>query len=144
MSNRILDDGDHVSRYCNPRTIDNGIPSGMAFMMRQSDSYLSVNWLECFREQNFASAIVKVREALRSIDFDLKLNGKFAIINIQDAKRAGLKTSNNLRIECFDEVNNKSHSGIFGYTYTDLEIAEELARHVKPDELHPGINNIGR
>ncbi len=66
MNRKTLDDDDHVSRYCSPRTIEKGMPSGMAFLPRSTDDYLSVNWLEYFKEPSFASAIVKIRVVFHS------------------------------------------------------------------------------
>ena len=144
MNRKALDDDDHVSRYCSPRTIENGMPTGVAFLPRTTDDYLSVNWLECFNEPSFASAIAKIRDVFRSKDFCIKPDGQFAIINVREAKFAGLNANRNLRVERRSEPDDESHAGIIGYTATDLEIAEEIAYKIKPHELYPTIDIVER
>lgn len=44
-------DDHHVVRYCPLRVLDNdGRPTLVAFDLRDDESYLSVNWLEYFRD----------------------------------------------------------------------------------------------
>ena len=142
MNSKTLDDEDHVSRYCSPRTIDKGVLTGMSFLPRSTDDYLSVNWLEYFKEPSFASAIVKIRDVFYSKQFNIKPDGKFAIINVQEIKFAGLSANRNLQIERKPFRGDKSHTGIIGYTEIDLEIAEDLACRVKPHELYPAVDIV--
>ena len=45
MTGDSLPDADHVSRYCSPGRIEDGLPAAAAFELRPQDQYLSVNWL---------------------------------------------------------------------------------------------------
>ena len=96
-----------------------------------------VNTYEYFKEPNVACAVAKIREALCS-NFHISRNGKFAVLNVLEAKSVGHDTKLELRVMHQPEPSNESHSGIFGYTENDLEIAESLALLVKQNDLYPG------
>ena len=87
--NQPLPNEDHISRYCKPSSIDErGIPMSAAFGLRQGEDYLSVNWLEYFGETDLSAAVERVREVFRSKDFQVRPNGRFAVLNVGAAKIA--------------------------------------------------------
>ena len=95
MNRKALDDDDHVSRYCSPRTIENGMPTGVAFLPRTTDDYLSVNWLEYFNEPSFASAIAKIRDVFAQRVFASNQMGSLLLSmyekqNLLDLTRIGI------------------------------------------------------
>ncbi len=62
MSGIEIDENHHVSRYCKPRFIDDGLPIAEAFALRDKEEYLSVNWLEYFDTLNLTQAVDCVRQ----------------------------------------------------------------------------------
>ena len=58
MTGDQLPDDDHVAYYCSSFRIDGrGLPSARAFLPRDKEKHLSVNWLEYFSDSGsfFAS-----------------------------------------------------------------------------------------
>ena len=58
MKGEAIPDSDHVGRYCGARTVDNGEISAAAFMLRNTEEYLSVNWLEELKRPNYSDTRV--------------------------------------------------------------------------------------
>ena len=83
MTGDSLPDADHVSRYCSPGRIADGLPSAAAFELRPQDQYLSVNWLEYWGLSDLGVALDRVRG-----EFDLRVNenGRFAVLNVSEVK----------------------------------------------------------
>ncbi len=61
MSDKTIPDDDHLTRYCKPSTVDDGLPTASAFELRPGEDHLSVNWLEYFGALDVATAIQLVR-----------------------------------------------------------------------------------
>ena len=136
-----LPDADHVSRYCKPTTIENGMPLSIAFMLRENEDYLSVNWLECFRLPNLIDAVNSVSCVFRCNGYGVSKNGMFAVFNVGATKTIINKTTKNtLCIEHMPFDNDTSHSGIFGYTINEAYVAEELMIHLNRCDVHPIID----
>lgn len=143
MSSAKINDSDHVARYCKPSTLsENGSPTGLSFLPRPSDDHLSVNWLEYFKTSSLAEGVQRIQRALALKNFDTKPSGKFAVITVVDVKDAGRRMNQNLRIARLPTDHDESHAGIFGYTHTDLEIAEEIAHVMGSNSLY-GIYHTG-
>jgi len=50
MSNLKIEDEHHVCRYCKPSSMgEDGLPLTSAFTLRTNEEYLSVNWLEYYK-----------------------------------------------------------------------------------------------
>ena len=62
MKGQAIPDSDHVGRYCKASTVENGEISAAAFMMRETEEYLSVNWLEVLKSPSRASQIRDLQE----------------------------------------------------------------------------------
>ena len=141
MMNQSLPDGDHISRYCKPSTIDEfGLPLASAFSLRQGEEHLSVNWLGYFRERNLSDAVKQVREAFSNKNYRVRANGRFAVLNVGEAKKAvQAAVGHALRIEHLPSDNDRSHAGIFGYTANDLVVAIELKALVTSQDVHPAV-----
>lgn len=141
MMNQSLPDGDHISRYCKPTTIDeSGLPLAAAFELRQGEEHLSVNWLEYFSERDLSNAVEQVREAFSSKNYRVRSNGRFAVLNVGEAKKAvQAAIEHALRIEHLPSDNDRSHAGIFGYTANDLVVAMELKALVTSQNVHPAV-----
>ena len=137
MTGDSLPDADHVSRYCSPGRIDDGLPSAAAFELRPQDQYLSVNWLEYWGLSDLGVALDRVRE-----EFDLRVNenGRFAVLNVSEVKTAVDKvTQRRSSITHQPTANMESHAGVFGFLANDFEVAAELAEIVRTENVFPAV-----
>ena len=80
--NQLPDDG-HVVRYVKPSLVDGEVIDGGAFVLREDETGLSVNWLEYFGGNNERRQVDEVRNLFR---LRLSRNGRFARLNIGDTK----------------------------------------------------------
>ena len=130
----------HIARHCRARDIANGMPRENAFRLRPGEAYLSTNWPEYFHDSDRLAQIVSVRQALADKGFRVSRTGVFAVLNVGAAVSA-CKMGRNLdvAIVALGEAHDPSHSGIFGYTEYDTDIAALLAASVRLDEVHPAI-----
>ncbi|MCY4259022.1 MAG: hypothetical protein OXC91_02000 [Rhodobacteraceae bacterium] len=83
MSDEAIPEAHHVLRYVKPSLIDNGALDGSAFVMRESESGLSVNWLEFFEDGNFPDPVTAIRDLAR---ISLASTGRFAKLNVGQTK----------------------------------------------------------
>lgn len=144
--NEPLPDRDHVSRYCKPSTVgERGQPMASAFAIRSGEGYLSVNWLEHFREPvgepaGTEAALDHVRETLRSKGFRLRSNGRFALLNIGTVKTTIRRTfGRSLHINHLPLPDDASHAGILGYTERDRMIAAEIRASVRAEDVRAAV-----
>ena len=140
MSNLKIGEDHHVARYCKPSTIgDDGLPLATAFVLRDGEEYLSVNWLEFFKTSDLPQAIDLVRQAFRKKKFGVSSNGRFVSLRFDKIKEVILRNSDlPAEIIHLPEENDPSHSGIFGYTVSDQLIATEIAELAYAKDMHPG------
>ena len=111
-----------------------------AFSLRQGENHLSVNWLEYFNETELNAAVERVREVFRSKDFQVRPNGRFAVMNVGAAKTAAHEAvGRTLNIDHLPLSDDESHAGILGYTSEDLAVAIELAALVTSQDVHPAV-----
>ncbi len=111
-----------------------------AFSLRQGEEHLSVNWLEYFDETDLNAAVERVREVFRSKDFQVRPNGRFAVLNVGVVKTAIHEVvGRRLDIDHLPLSDDKSHAGILGYASEDLAVAVELAALVTSQDVHPAI-----
>ncbi len=72
--------------------------------------------------------------------FDLRPSGCFAVLNVGDAARRVLEsTEYAVRAEHLPTDDNPSHAGIVGYLHDDAEVARMLAEMVRREDLYPGV-----
>jgi len=128
----------HISRCCfASRCTEEGQVTGAAFQPRETDEYLSVNWLEYLQQTNRQEEIQEVRKIL-SLKLTLTPNAKIAVLNVGDIlDHVQAKTPDNrsLKVLHVPEENDPSHSGIYGFTFDDPIIADLIAEVVQ--ETHP-------
>jgi hypothetical protein len=87
----IIPDTNHVSRYCKSSSINKGKPEASAFILRESENELSVNWLECLNCENRDFEIVKMREIYNQY---ISLGAKAKIVALNVGKiRTNVKSS---------------------------------------------------
>ena len=125
MNGDPLPEDDHVSRYCKPTSVDRqGLPMAAAFRLRQGEEYLSVNWVEYLGAPDLPAAVERIRDVFRRKNYALRANGRFALLQVGDAKTAvheGVGYA--LRFDHLPLDNDQSHTGVFGYTADDLAVA---------------------
>ena len=78
-----LPDDDHVVRYVKPSLVDKCTVDGSAFILREFEEALSVNWIESLPGDNDIERIEAVRHLSR---LTLSKNGGFAKLNVGATK----------------------------------------------------------
>lgn len=149
MKGDTLPPDHHFSRYGSPGTIDDDLPNSGAFKPREVDGHLSINWLEYFDGLAIEQAVDAVREALIADEFDIRRNGRFLVLEVTRARNAILDgTGKSVSILHWpddtvenwpDDDLNPSHSGIFGYEASDVEVALELSQLISEDAVYPAL-----
>jgi hypothetical protein len=81
MKGQTIPDSDHVARYCKPTTIDEGEIQATAFMLREGEEYLSVNWLEELKSPSRASQIFDLQK-LYGKKLKVGATAQIAILNV--------------------------------------------------------------
>jgi hypothetical protein len=133
-------DQDHVSRYCSPIHAPDGNIQATAFMLRQVDENLSVNWLEYFKCSSRESEIAELRKVYSAKNLIIKVNGKIAVLNVGEVREtvlAGSPDGRKLEILHDPEENDPSHSGIYNLKHDDEMIAELILETVRENEIYP-------
>lgn len=145
MTSSEISENDHVSRYCKPTyVLESGRISGQAFQLRESEKYLSINWLEYFDGPDKESRIEKIRGNFLDKGFGLSKAGRFAVLNVGKAKDHVFKNSrdqNILTIKRKPALNDPSHGGIFGIDLDidlDVVLISELLAETVENKVFPG------
>jgi hypothetical protein len=138
MADSVIPTEHHISRYCKPTSLRaDGTPSGVAFRLR-NELYLSVNWLEHAHAGSRSEQLAEVRRCFVEKGFRTASTGVFAVLNVgQVASHVVDFSGRNLRAVHKPEDKDPSHSGLFGYAYSDEDdlIADLIAEKVL--ETHP-------
>ena len=118
----------HIVRYAKPTSIlEDGSVGGTAFQLRSQESYLSVNWLECFKE---VSEPEQLDEILRLSRLQMKKKGRLAKLHVGPTTRHLHSVLDGI---CFvhcplnpegDRDADPSHSGVIGLPPADSLLAE--------------------
>lgn len=138
MNGKKIPDTDHISRYCSPIRIVDGQIQASAFVLREKDESLSVNWLESLGCTKREEEITGIRE-IYSKTLNVRPSAKIAILNVGETKEYVEKeSSDNRKIEVkhepIDEI-DPTHSGIYNLRPDCELIAELILQTVK--ESHP-------
>lgn len=137
MKGEAIPDSDHVARYCRASTIEDGEILPTAFMLREAEEYLSVNWLEALRRSDRASQMRDLQE-LYARKLRVGANARIAILNVGIVRSKVERESQDrrvLRVLHDPETDDPSHSGIYDIPYDDDVVAELIAQVVL--ENHP-------
>ncbi|MDE0513801.1 MAG: hypothetical protein OXI88_18715 [Gammaproteobacteria bacterium] len=140
-----LPDADHVARYCKPTAVQDGIPLPEAFIPRNREEYISVNWLEYFSgTRNKSEQLKRIRSDIQeSGSLRLAASGKFAVLNVGKTKERILNALRvSLTIEHWPLDNNPSHGGIRYDRNIELDnqIPFELSRLVSRKDIFAARN----
>jgi len=118
---------DHISRYCSGmRCTEEGQVTGAAFLPREDEEYLSVNWLEFLKLNNRQEEIQEVRRVLDS-KLTLGTRAKIAVLSVGEILEYVLTQSpdsRELNVLHEPEETDPSHSGISGFQHDDDLIAD--------------------
>ena len=128
---RAIPDSDHVSRYCSPRTLENGLPTFKAFELREGDDYLSVNWLEYFGKRTTEENIGEVRKVFVQKGFNVRRSGRFVILHVGSVRS---ELGNIVRFEHRPERDDQSHSAMAGFASI-----EQKACLILSSMVHEGL-----
>ena len=74
----------HVVRYVKPSLVEDETVDGSAFVLREGEATLSVNWLEAFGGNDPDHQLGEVRRLFR---LQLSRNGRFAKLHVGETKR---------------------------------------------------------
>lgn len=140
MTGEQLPDDDHVAYYCSSSKIDGrGLPSARAFLPRDHENHLSVNWLERFEEPDRPSAVARVRLVLDK-KIKIRPSGQLAVLNVGEAKNAARGAGNTtLGVEHRPEPCDPSHAGITGYSSGDMVVGLALQSLVRDEHMYPAM-----
>ena len=84
MNSTNIPSDHHVVRYIKPTLVVGDYADGSAFVLRESESGLSVNWLEAFDNINLCFQLSEVRRVAR---IHLSKSGRFAKLNVGRTKQ---------------------------------------------------------
>lgn len=138
FSSRLNSDH-HVARYCRPSTCSNGKISKDAFLPRENEVGVSVNWLEYFRGHRE----IQIDRIRRDVSKQLKIkeNGRFAVLQIHSIESAheSMHVWRNLWMRFAFWQKNPSHAEIRGWPEESLNgmIAAFLANRVADEDIFP-------
>jgi hypothetical protein len=122
-----------VGRYCKASTVENGEISAAAFMMRETEEYLSVNWLEVLKSPSRASQIRDLQE-LYTKKLKVGATARIAILNVGTLRSKVERESPDSRLLRVlhepEEPDDPSHAGIYEIPHGDEIIAELIAQVV--------------
>ena len=79
MTAQDLPNEDNIVRYARPKQVRDGEVDGTAFILREVESGLSVNWLNYFEGMAKAEQLDEVRRLIR---LKVSPNGRFAELNV--------------------------------------------------------------
>lgn len=138
MPKTEIDEKDHVARYCKPPCVRaDGLPLACAFQLRLQEGYLSVNWLEYYKELNLAVAIDCVRQAFINKGYKPARSGRFAVLQVNQMKSVVSSLSSKpFRVKYLPTAKDPSHTGIFGYTASDKLIALKISELACAEDMH--------
>jgi hypothetical protein len=140
MKGQQIPDSDHIARFCKPSTVDNGEIQATAFMVRQAEEYLSVNWLEELKCSTRASEIRELQDLYAKKFNRISPNARVAILNVAMVYSKVRDESPDQRLlkilhEPITTPPDPSHAGIYNI-HPDDELIGELIREVI-QETHP-------
>jgi hypothetical protein len=136
VKNNNIPSTDHVVHLCYGKGIENGQISPAAFLPRPTDVYFSVNWIEWLKCPDRSSAITEVRKRYAANFNNLKKKDKIALLNVGvTCSKVAMESVDQrcLKATHEPEPNDDSHSGLWGYTYNDMMIAEIILSSVLED-----------
>jgi len=135
MKGDTIPDNNHIARLCLPKHVDNEQIQATAFMLREGEESLSVNWLEFLNCQSRESEIEEIQKVYCA-KLDVRPRAKITVLNVGDVRNKVLTESQDRRnLEVLhdpEEPVDPSHSGIYNLKQNDeIEIAELILETVR-------------
>jgi hypothetical protein len=130
-----IPDSDNIARYVKPTYAPEGKIETGAFMLKEGEEYLSVNWLECLNCPDREHEIIEIRKIYAS-KLTVRAKSKIAILNIGNIKgKIFTESIDRRKIDVLHgpEDNDYSHCGIYNLKPDD-ELIAELIRESILDE----------
>ncbi len=128
MKGDRLPDSDHIARYCKPTTAPNGVILATAFMLRQVDEGLSVNWVEFFNCTDRNNEITELRRTYSDTFTRVSTNARIAILNVGEVRNiVYTETQDHRDIKIIHDPildGDQSHSEIYNMKQDNEFIAE--------------------
>jgi hypothetical protein len=138
MKGQVIPDSDHVARYCKASSIEDGEILATAFMVREGEEYLSVNWLEDLKRSDRASQVRDLQK-LFATKLKVRAAARIAILNVGALRAKVQRESTDRRLlpVLHEPIipDDPSHAGIYEIPYDDDLVAELIAQVVL--EKHP-------
>ncbi|MBI2231658.1 MAG: hypothetical protein HYU46_21485 [Deltaproteobacteria bacterium] len=139
MKDQPIPDSDHVARHCKTSTVEGDEIMATAFMLREGEEALSVNWLEELKCSDRASEVRELQDLYARKMTRVGAGARIAILNVETLQTEVENESPDrrlLRVLHEPELDDPSHAGIYGIPYDDREIVAELIARVVL-EIHP-------
>lgn len=134
MTGNFIPDGDSVVRLCGGSHLDpdTGSPGPGAFMLREGEDYLSVNWLEYFKGYDHQDALLEIRRVLAT-KRTIGKTARLALLNVGGVKQTivmdpPLTFTHEPIITAL--INDSSHSAINNIQGCEQLVAEALSQAV--------------
>ncbi len=139
MKGPRLPNQDHIARLCKPKTLDNDHVTATAFMLRESEVSLSVNWLEFLKCSNRGEELTELRKVYSQKLERVPTRAKISVLNVGKTCQHIFGEVPGRIIEVCHEPeppNDYSHSGIYNLREDNQLIAELICQTIL--ETHPG------
>lgn len=133
MKSDKIPEQDHIARYCKPTTVEDEQIQATAFMLREGEESLSVNWLEFLNCTSRESEIEEIRSIYSRKLKRVGANAKIAVLNVGEVREKVIKESQdrrNLEVLHNPENDDPSHSGIYNLKQDNELIAELILETV--------------
>ncbi len=133
MKGDKIPDQDNIARFCRPMQVPDGQIQATAFMLREGEESLSVNWLEFLNCSSRESEINEIRN-IYSEKLNVGTRAKIAVLNVGEVRSKVLIESpdrRNLGVLHNPAIDDQSHSGIYNLKQDDELIAELILETVR-------------
>ena len=145
MTARDLPDEGNVVRYARPTQVLDGRVDGSAFLLRENEPRLSVNWLEYFDDQPRPQQLVEIRRLIR---LTLGRTGLFAELNVGATRKHIGDMVDELRFthspldsRRWFRSRSFAQRSLWGYLHEDTPEAELIGDMIAEcvTEVHPAM-----
>ena len=146
-----LPDEDEIARYCSPSRCDpiTHEPTVSAFLREPDEEDLSVRRLQFYVGRSGSDAVACIRQEFENAKYELRKNGRFAVLRVSAAKTAAAKRSCTIDIVYTPKESHASHSSVLGlpaalidvptdYAYA-LRVATALWRLLNEDDVYEAV-----
>lgn len=117
---------------------EDGLPLTSAFTLRTNEEYLSVNWLEYYKNLGISQAIDRVRKVVQR-KMNIKFQGRFVTMQVGMLKQI-VSTKNKVPCDVIHlpTMNDESHSGVIGYNNHNRLGQSDIVRLIQRKDVYLG------